>query len=188
MSTCLVSDFLPELHSAWGGAEVACARIMRLLQDHGQDVFAVTTQPAKAPPTDLPLHVLPTCGRYLGQHIDFELKDLVPLEALAHREAWRLLRRLRPRVVHLQRASQLSLSVVRAAWELGITVVFSLYDLWTLCPLCSLLGRRAIVKRPIRIESSVIFDGTVVDADTGIRNCVLTPTQVVQCAQVRIPA
>ena len=52
----------------------------------------------------------------------------------------------------------------------------------------SVLGRRAVVRRPIRIESSVIFDGTVVDTDRNIRNCVLTPTQVVQCAEVRIPA
>ena len=52
----------------------------------------------------------------------------------------------------------------------------------------SVLGRRTVVKRPIRIESSVIFAGTVVDTDRNIRNCVLTPTQVVQCAERRIPA
>jgi len=52
----------------------------------------------------------------------------------------------------------------------------------------SVLGRRAIVTRPIRIESSVVFDDTVVDVDGDIRNCVLTPTQMVQCAEVRVPA
>ena len=52
----------------------------------------------------------------------------------------------------------------------------------------SVLGRRTVVKCPIRIESSVIFDGTVVDTDRNIRNCVLTPTQVVQCAEIRVPA
>ena len=52
----------------------------------------------------------------------------------------------------------------------------------------SVVGRHTVVKRPIRIESSVIFDGTVVDTERNIRNCVLTPTQVVQCAEVRIPA
>ena len=52
----------------------------------------------------------------------------------------------------------------------------------------SVLGRRTVVKRPIRIESSVLFDGTIVEGDQDIRNCVLTPTQVVQCAEIRIPA
>ena len=52
----------------------------------------------------------------------------------------------------------------------------------------SVLGRHTVVKRPIRIESPVIFDDTVVDTERTIRNCVLTPTQVVQCAEVRIPA
>ena len=52
----------------------------------------------------------------------------------------------------------------------------------------SVLGRNAAVRRPVTIESSVVFDDAVLDTECDIRNCLVTPTQLVQCAEVRIPA
>ena len=64
MSICVVSDFLPGLHTTWGGAEIACARILRLLRSRGMHPLILTTEPTEthaARPPDL--HVLPTYRR-----------------------------------------------------------------------------------------------------------------------------
>ena len=201
MCICVVTDFLPGVHETWGGAEVACARVLRLLRRRGERVVVVTTEPTAKPAQPVvDLRVVPTYRRYLGQHIDFELKNLIPLDALAHREARRLFRKLRPRVVHFQRASQLSLSVVQAAWELHIPVVFSLYDLWTLCPLCSLLtpegklctryhGTHCVncldpLKKPLVLFRKAIFDRMLSKIN---RFICLSTTVVEQLADYGIP-
>lgn len=201
MSICLVSDFLPGLHATWGGAEIACARLLRLLHDRGERVIVLATEPTAVPRHNVhDLHVLPTYRKYIGQRIDFELKNLIPLDMLAYREARRLFRRYRPRVVHLQRASQLSLSIVQAAWDTGIPVVFSLYDLWTLCPLCSLLtpdgelctryhGVHCVnclhpLKKPLVLFRKPIFDRILPKID---RLICLSETVVAQLADYGIP-
>ena len=137
----------------------------------------------------------------MGQRIDFELKNLIPLDVLAHREARRVFRTFRPRVVHLQRASQMSLSVVQAAWEMHIPVVFSLYDLWTLCPLCSLLTPDGelctryhgvhcvdclnVLKKPLVLFRKSIFDRMLPKID---RFICLSQTVVGQLADYGIPS
>ncbi|HUW57908.1 MAG TPA: hypothetical protein VMZ92_14805, partial [Planctomycetota bacterium] len=67
MSICVVSDFLPGLHTTWGGAEIACLRILRLLRSRGERVLLLTTEPTeKGAHVPCDLHVLPTYRRYVG--------------------------------------------------------------------------------------------------------------------------
>ncbi|HUW55741.1 MAG TPA: glycosyltransferase, partial [Planctomycetota bacterium] len=89
---------------------------------------------------------------------------------------------------------------VQAAWELGIPVVFSLYDLWTLCPLCSLLrpdGRLCtryhgahcvdclhVLKKPLVLFRKSIFDRMLPKID---RFICLSQTVVGQLADYGIP-
>jgi glycosyltransferase involved in cell wall biosynthesis len=54
--------------------------------------------------------------------------------------SYRILKEIRPDLLHLHRFNALSLSLIRSAVKLDIPVVFSMYDYWYVCPTSALVN------------------------------------------------
>ena len=85
---------------------------------------------------------VPTWADPLGRTGAMALDTLIPFDPLAYQPMLRLLDRIQPRVVHLHSFKELTFSVLSAARKRRIPVLFSLYDLWALCPQSNLAHYR----------------------------------------------
>jgi len=128
-----VTDFFPEVHARWSGAEIACQRLRKLLLEAGIEVRVFTARaefPDKKPPfveeVRLMDDVIPRAAA--------SFKTLFPFDPLAYRFFLRRFRQLGPDVVHLHNLKFMSFAPLAAARALGIPTVFSAYDNWALCP------------------------------------------------------
>ena len=143
MKICFATDFLPEYHKVWGGAEIACYRLYSLLQKRNYQVVFIGSKPDGKPlDRGLQYHAIPVYRDMIGHRCDFILKNAYPLDSLAKRWVQRLFEKEPPDILHLHHFTHLSLSIVEVASKLGIPTVFSLYDLWMLCPNGNLTTRK----------------------------------------------
>jgi glycosyltransferase involved in cell wall biosynthesis len=142
MRICFASTLYPGLHDRWGGAEVACQRLRDLLEKNGHRVAVVTTRPDRSSSNGLEHYSVPTWADHLGRTGAMALDTLVPFDPLAFSPMGRLLDRIRPDVMHLHSFKELTFSVLSAARKRRIPVLFSLYDLWALCPQSNLVHYR----------------------------------------------
>lgn len=130
---CFVTDFFPEVHSRWSGAEIACQRLRNLLIEDGikVDVFTARADlPEKKPPFVEEVPIYEDLSNQLGSSI----KTLFPFDLLAYRRFLKRFEVLSPDVVHLHNLKFMSFAPLAAARRLGIPTVFSVYDNWALCP------------------------------------------------------
>ena len=142
MRICFASTLYPGLHRDWGGAEVACQRLHDLLRKEHHQVAVVTTRPDNGAVAGLEHYTVPTMVDYLGRRGAMALDTLVPFDPLVYKPALRLLDSIRPDVVHLHSFKELTFSFLWAARNRGLPILFSLYDLWALCPQSNLVHYR----------------------------------------------
>lgn len=179
---CHVSDCLPVTHNFWGGAEQASMRIMEASVRSGLDVSVITTKPdTNSRPEGMRFFSVPTLESYINPAIvtGLSLKHL-GFDPLSYIHIRRILKELRPDIVHLHRTVILTLSPVMAARLLGIPVVVTVYDYFNFCPketmvdekgnLCvehngrhcsvcmGLSGWRGLIRRPFVNIRKKIFD------------------------------
>ncbi len=126
MKIYFATDYLPGFHDNWGGAETACLRLAELLSDAGQEVSFLTTPPVRFPESKFKVFPVETMNSRLKSHFCWD--------SHAAKIASGILRAGRPDILHLHRFNSLSLSLIKAARELNIPTVFSVYDYWCLCP------------------------------------------------------
>lgn len=141
---CFVTDFFPEVHSRWSGAEIACQRLRTLLAEDGLEVEVFTARadrPDKKPGFVEEVRLMDDFSALFGASV----KTLVPFDPLAYRRFLVRLRELRPDIVHLHNLKFLSFAPAAAARRLGIPVVFSVYDNWALCPRYCLVDSKGAV-------------------------------------------
>ena len=134
MRICFASTFYPDVHKTWGGAEVACQRLRNLLVKRGHRVGVATTKPDKPPTDSLEHHAIRTWVDCLGRKGAMAMDMLIPFDPTAYGPALRLMDEMKPDVVHLHNFKELTFSFLAAAKKRDIPVVFSLYDLWAMCP------------------------------------------------------
>lgn len=141
MRVCHVTNFLPGYHNMSGGAEFACLRIAKMLAKAGHETSVISTRP-DADVGELDIHIAHTLENFLGGFFGRIPKLLFPYDPAAYISAKRALKKIKPDVVHLHNFNVLSLSMISTAKSLGIPVVFSVYDYWTICPLRILITRK----------------------------------------------
>lgn len=141
MKICFITDYLPDYHKLWGGAETACLRLAKLLIKNNQEVFFLTTQLTKDTDNNLTIFPVRTCEDINRERAP-RLKIYFSWDNIASKYAYRILKRTNPDIVHLHRFNTLSLSMISAAKKLGIPVVFSVYDHWCVCPKTILLNSK----------------------------------------------
>lgn len=132
MHICHGVDYLPEYHKVWGGAEVAALSQIELLEAAGHRQSVIATQPIKDVKEKFDFYAISVLDDYFGRWAS--ILKLWTFDLLAYRHALKVLKSLKPDVLHLHNFRTLSFSVVAAAKRLGIPIVFSIYDNWSLCP------------------------------------------------------
>lgn len=134
MKISLITDHLPGYHKNWGGSEQACYRIGKLLIRDNHEISFLTTKPDRVPKENLEVHRITTVGRgYLRARIGRVLASFFAFDPIAGISSYKLFKKIKPDIVHLQHAFELSLSPVWAAKKLGIPVIFSPYDFFSIC-------------------------------------------------------
>lgn len=143
---CFVTDFYPEVHAKWSGAEIACQRLRDILSEDGVDVSVFTARsdyPDKRPRFLEEVRLLENLSPQLG----LSIKTLFPFDPLAYRYFLKRFREISPDVIHLHNLKFVSFAPLVAARRLGIPTVFSVYDNWALCPRYCLVDKRGKVCR-----------------------------------------
>ncbi|MFQ5866792.1 MAG: glycosyltransferase family 4 protein [bacterium] len=157
MKIVMVSDYLPELHSTWGGAEQACLRLANLLTKNGDKIYVITTRPKKASFTHAPrnseaesasgvslqdfafnhitLPVLEDFFPFRFKKIVRGIKTLVfPFDLFSYFSFKRYLKEIKPDIIHLHNMASLSFSLILAANKQRTPVLLTAYDYWFFCP------------------------------------------------------
>jgi len=156
VDVCMVTDYWPGMHDIWGGAERICQRFCRLLQQSGLRVAVVSTRPKNGGAViddEGEFYAVPVAGDFWGARLGYYFENVkwlgLPYDPVALAAGYRLLRRLRPRLLWLQNHKALSLGWVRLAKALGIPVAYSIYDYWCICP-------NQVLRRNGRIGSEAV--------------------------------
>lgn len=142
MRICYATNYLPGYHKIWGGAEQACYKMAKLLVQNGQEITVLATKPLKALKEKFEFFSLPVLENYfLGRRLVF-LKERLGYDPLSGIPSYRILKKIRPDVLHLHNFDLLSFSLIPSAKRLNIPVLFSVYDYWLLCPRRILVDNR----------------------------------------------
>ncbi len=140
MKVSFVTDYFPDVHDKWFGAEIACKRLFELLSGEKTDITVYTSKvhrKGKAPGYIREVPILEDGLKQAG----FSLKTAFPFDPIAFRFFSRAFIREKPDIVHLHNIKHMSFAPAVAARGLGIPVVFSIYDNWSLCPKYTLLDK-----------------------------------------------
>ncbi len=139
MRICYATDHLPGYHRIWGGAEQACYRSAKLLTRNGHELAVLSTRPLKKPEEDFDFFQIPVFEDLLPQRARYFIRQIktafIPYDLISHIFSYRLLKRIKPDVLHLHNFYSLSLALVWSARRLGIPVVCSIYDYGAICPM-----------------------------------------------------
>lgn len=133
MNICYATNYLPFFHKTWGGAEMACYRLAKLLIDQGQQVSILTTKPDKEVNSNFLFYGVPILEDYLGK-IGGALKTFIPFDPISGFSSFNILNRAKPDILHLHNFDILSFSLIHSAKRLGIPILLSIYDYWYFCP------------------------------------------------------
>lgn len=148
MNIVHVTDRFPGLHAKYGGAEQAALRAVELLNEEpGFSNTVFTIKPDKIPEYGrrYKTKALKSAEYYLPKRIAALISGLkskgTPFDPVSFISSYFGFRRERPDIVHIHKSTILSFSVMQSAILLGIPVVFSVYDYWSVCPAGFLLHR-----------------------------------------------
>jgi glycosyltransferase involved in cell wall biosynthesis len=135
MKICYATDFLPGYHKKWAGAEQACYRLAKLLIKNNHKVALLTTKLKQSCEENLEVYELFTLMEDYGRRrVRLVLRNFLPFDPISGISCYKVLRRVKPDILHLHHSNSLSLSLILSAKTLGIPVVFSMYDHWSICP------------------------------------------------------
>jgi len=141
MNICYATNYLPLYHRTWGGAEMACYRLAKLLINQGQQVSILTTKRDKEVNGDFLFYEAPILEDYLGK-IGRALKTFIPFDPISGFSSFNILNRTKPDILHLHNFNILSFSLIHSAQILGIPILISIYDYWYFCPKRTLLDNK----------------------------------------------
>lgn len=135
MKICHIADTLPGYHKLWGGGAQSTYRIVKILNKKGVENIILATKPIKKIDEEkegFRFYAIPTAHDFLGEKIGGLLKR--PFDPIAYFSSYRILKKIKPDIVHVHSFGSLGFGVVLAAKKLKIPVVFSVYNYWCFCP------------------------------------------------------
>ncbi|HLE06356.1 MAG TPA: glycosyltransferase family 4 protein [Candidatus Nanoarchaeia archaeon] len=149
MRICIVSDYLPDYHPVWGGGEKATISIARLIAHKKEhEVFVLTKKPVRRVSENFKHYVITTTENFLGKKLGLyftRFKSIwFPYDLFSYFSALKLFKKLRPDVINVHNFRELSFSVLKAAKQLGIPVIYSVFDYWFFCPKIDLVNDKGV--------------------------------------------
>ncbi len=135
MKVCHIVDTLPILHKEIGGAEWAAYRMIKT-QNKLLDIFVISSNRTKeVEKTDIKFYEVPINFKSFSTKIRM---GLLPFNKKIYHIVHQILKKEKPDIVHLHEFKYFGFSALKAAKDLGIKVLFSVYDHWLFCPLSKL--------------------------------------------------
>ncbi|MCK4649184.1 glycosyltransferase family 4 protein [bacterium] len=138
MKICQVTDHLPKYHEVWGGAEQACYRLIKLLNKERSEVSVLSTKPAKTPKENFKFFMVKTLENYLIPTLrkySVKVKTIFfPFDPVSYISFYKILKKLKPDILHFHNFKILSLSLLYIAKILKIPTLLTIYDYWYFCP------------------------------------------------------
>lgn len=143
MRICHATNWLPEIHKNWGGAEQAASRIIKLTKQKANEIYVISTKPEDFVRDDLNLIAVKTeedFSKGILRRILRATKIVcLPFDPITFFHSLRILRRTKPDLIHLHNFKVLSFSLVLSAKLLRIPTLLTVYDYWFLCPMETLI-------------------------------------------------
>jgi len=140
MKICHVNDRFPNFHIKAGGAEQACYDIIDLLDKAGHQNFLITQKPDNSEYKEklCQVYFVNRLVEKVGYKLSF-ISRLFWCDPLVYFQTKKILKEIKPDVVHVQLVENLTKSVIVAAKSLKLPVVFSHYEFGFVCPNFSLV-------------------------------------------------
>ncbi|MCM8791843.1 MAG: glycosyltransferase [Candidatus Omnitrophica bacterium] len=139
MKVCLVSNYLPEYHSIWGGAERAAFLLIEGLKKKNIDISVITNHTEiDAPNRDI---FFIKKDNHISTKIINRLFNFSYYNPLLKEKFSKIIDSINPDLIHLQNFSSFSVSIIKEVKTKKIPLVLSVYDYWAFCPNGLLLYR-----------------------------------------------
>lgn len=139
MNVLHVSNFLPEYHKIWGGAEQIALRTARLLKKSDINVSFCTSKFLKKKEENLDIYTVKNLKTYLGNSFVKIFNSLktygLMFDIPAYISFLSILKKTKPDVIHFHKFEEFSFSLICAANLRKIPKVVSIYDYFYFCPL-----------------------------------------------------
>lgn len=140
-------NYLPDYHEQWGGAERACYRLIKSQIAAGHKLYVAATRPTKKVKEDFEFFEIPTLEDFFGKIFEAIKRIGIPFDPISFFKFYRLLKKIKPDVVHFHNFRKLSFSMAVAAKLLNLPTVLSVYDYWYFCLSETLVDRRQKICR-----------------------------------------
>lgn len=138
-----LSNHLPGYHNTWGGAEQAALRLIKALAKEGHDIAVAALPQENRVEEGLNIFQLKTVDGLIAGPIGAAIRKAkrvwMPFDPLTYLDFSKVLKSIKPDVVHFHLINLLSLSPVYAAWRAGVPTVMSIYDYQLFCPNLTLI-------------------------------------------------
>lgn len=138
-----LSNHLPGYHNTWGGAEQAALRLIKALAKEGHDIAVAALPQENRVEDGLNIFQIKTVDGLIAGPIGAAIRKAkrvwMPFDPLTYLDFSKVLKSIKPDVVHFHLINLLSLSPVYAAWRAGIPTVMSIYDYQLFCPNLTLI-------------------------------------------------
>ena len=130
MKICHIANYIPGYHRSSGGAEQACLNTIKALHTQGVENIVTATKTLKQP-TEKEFYFYPITisEDLIGYKLSF-IKRIFYFDVVSLFSLRKILKKIKPDVVHLYNFDLISLSAISAAKSLNIPLVFSVYDYW----------------------------------------------------------
>jgi len=141
MKIAHATNYLPYYHAIVGGGEQAVYRLVKLQAKKGNKISVLATAPIKKPKEDFKFFSVNVSEDYFDKSGSFvrALKlSFFPFDLVSFISSYKILKKIKPDILHLHNFNILSFSVLQAAKILDIPTVLSIYDYWYFCPISML--------------------------------------------------
>src|SRR3989339_146734 len=130
------TNYYPNLHSIWGGAERACQQTVTLLKNKNVTNYIATLSHKQASQSNF--FIIPTLEHFLPLLLKDICKNfkllIFPFDFIAFISSFIFFKKIKPDIIHLHNFNLMSFAPLVAAKFLKIPTVLSIYDYWYFCP------------------------------------------------------
>lgn len=139
-------DHLPDYHKNWGGAEKSALRRIQILsQSNDFETIVVATKPQKKVVEQFTFYRIWTMEDLFPKRIQLYItgfkNQILSFDPISFFGLIKLIRKIKPDIVHLHKANKISLAPILICKLLKIPLVLSVSDYWYFCPSADLIDK-----------------------------------------------
>ncbi|MFZ5366179.1 MAG: glycosyltransferase family 4 protein [Patescibacteria group bacterium] len=138
------TDHLPDYYLVWGGAEKVAYRHINILADNRNfKIYVGATKPLKQVKEKFKFIRIWTVEDFFPKKLHLYVtgfkNQIFPFDPLAFVCLIKLVKKIKPDIIHIHKANKISFAPILAGKLFGIPVVLAIYDYWYFCPGAALI-------------------------------------------------